>query len=76
MVGLIVLGTLVPYSLQFKVQQKISPIFAGFGYMLEPVFALLMAIVFLNDKITIFNGTGISLIFVSILFVNFGGIRK
>ena len=76
MVGLIVLGTLVPYSLQFKVQQKISPTFAGFGYMLEPVFALLMAIVFLNDKITIFNGTGISLIFVSILFVNFGGIRK
>ena len=73
--GLVMIGTLIPYSLQFKVQERISPTFAGFGYMLEPVFALLLAIVFLNDKITIFNGSGIFLIFLSILLVNFSNIK-
>ncbi len=66
-------ATFVPFSLQFYVQKKISPTVAGVGYSMEPVFAMIIAMIVLNERINNQNLIGIVLIFIGVLIVSLKG---
>jgi len=67
-----VVATFIPFSLQFYVQKYVTPTAAGVAYLMEPVFALILAMTFLNENIGIQSGIGIVLVFIGVIIVNRG----
>lgn len=65
-----VVATFIPFSLQFYVQKYVSPTTAGVAYLMEPVFALILAVIFLSETITGQSGFGIAMIFAGVLIVS------
>lgn len=69
---LAVFATFVPFSLQFYVQKKIGPTIAALGYLLEPVFTVILAVLILSESFGIQTAMGITLILSGIILVNYG----
>jgi drug/metabolite transporter (DMT)-like permease len=69
---LAVFATFVPFSLQFYVQKKIGPTIAAVGYLLEPVFTVILAVIILSEAFGLQTGAGITLILSGIILVNYG----
>lgn len=66
-------GTFVPISLQFYIQKRVSPTIAGVGYLMEPVFATMLAILFLGETLSLQSVIAMLLIFSSVLLVTLPG---
>ncbi len=64
-----IIGTFFTFSLQFYIQKKLSSIVAGVGYLMEPVFALFMAIIFLQETIHLQKIISVFMILSGILIV-------
>jgi len=69
-ITLSVLGTFIPFALQFYVQKRVAPTVAGVAYLLEPVFAVILAAMMLGEKLTMQSGFGMLLIFCGLFIVN------
>ena len=67
---LAVFATFVPFSLQFYVQKRVSPSVAGLAYLLEPVFTVILAVIFLSEAFGWQTFFGILLILSGIVMVN------
>ncbi len=65
-----IFATFVPFTIQFYVQKKTSPTTAGICYLTEPIFALILAAIFLKEKLKIHNYLGIILILISVFIVS------
>jgi len=59
---LTVLGTFIPFAMQFFIQKKISPTVAGIIYLSEPVFATILAFLILGERLVTLQWGGIFLI--------------
>ena len=70
LVFLAIFATFIPFSLQFYVQKRIQPTVAGLGYMMEPIFTVILAVIFLNEGFGWQTFFGILLILSGILMVN------
>lgn len=70
MITLAVLGTFIPFALQFYVQKRVTPTVAGVAYLLEPVFAVILAAFMLNEQMTIQSVVGMLIIFSGLFIVN------
>jgi drug/metabolite transporter (DMT)-like permease len=64
---LTVLGTFIPFAMQFFIQKRISPTVAGIIYLSEPVFATLLAFLILGERLVPLQWGGIFLILAGIL---------
>jgi len=72
MTFLAVFATFIPFSLQFYVQNKIAPTIAALAYLLEPVFTVILAVIFLSEPFGLQTAAGITLILSGIILVNYG----
>jgi len=70
MITLAVLGTFIPFALQFYVQKRVTPTVAGVAYLLEPVFAVILAAFMLNEQMTMQSVVGMLIIFSGLFIVN------
>lgn len=71
LVFLAVFATFIPFSLQFYVQKRIPPTVAGLAYLMEPIFTVILAVIFLKEGFGWQTFFGILLILSGILMVNF-----
>jgi len=62
-----IFATLFTTTLQTKYQKLVSPTKAGIVYSFEPIFAAVIAFIFLSERITSFGLLGASLIFVGLI---------
>lgn len=62
-----IFATLITTTLQTKYQKLVTPTKAGIVYSFEPIFAALIAFVFLSERITSFGLIGATLIFVGLI---------
>ncbi len=62
-----IFATLITTTLQTKYQKLVTPTKAGIVYSFEPIFAAVIAFIFLSEKITPFGLLGAALIFVGLL---------
>ena len=62
-----IFATLVTTTLQTKYQKLVSPTKAGIVYSFEPIFAAIIAYIFLSERITSFGLLGATLIFVGLI---------
>ena len=72
MMLLSVFGTFIPYAFQFYLQKRVTPTLAGLIYISEPVFAMMLSVLFLGEHMTIMKLAGIVVIMAGI----FNSIRK
>jgi len=70
MITLAIVGTFIPFALQFYVQKRVTPTVAGVAYLLEPVFAVILASIMLNEQLTMQSAGGMLLIFCGLFIVN------
>ncbi|NOR46015.1 MAG: EamA family transporter [Candidatus Delongbacteria bacterium] len=70
LVFLAIFATFIPFSLQFYVQKRISPTAAGLAYLMEPIFTVILAVIFLSEGFGWQTFFGILLILSGILMVN------
>ena len=68
---LAIFATFIPFSLQFYVQKRIEPTVAGLGYLMEPIFTVILAVIFLSEGFGWQTFFGILLILSGIVMVNF-----
>lgn len=72
-----IFATLFTTTLQTKYQKLVSPTKAGIVYSFEPIFAAIIAFVFLSERITAFGLLGAILIFVGLIISEtYDGILK
>jgi len=72
-----IFATLFTTTLQTKYQKLVSPTKAGIVYSFEPIFASIIAFIFLSERITAFGLLGATLIFVGLIISEtFDGIVK
>ena len=64
-------ATLIPFAVQFHIQKKVSASIAGLAYVSEPVFAVILAILILNEMPTPQQWLGIALIMLSLVAAHF-----
>ena len=62
-----IFATLVTTTLQTKYQKLVSPTKAGIVYSFEPIFAAIIAYIFISERITSFGLLGAALIFVGLI---------
>ena len=62
-----IFATLITTTLQTKYQKLVSPTKAGIVYSFEPIFAAVIAFIFLNERVTSFGLLGASLIFIGLI---------
>ncbi len=62
-----IFATLITTTLQTKYQKLVTPTKAGIVYSFEPIFAAVIAFIFLSEKITPFGLLGATLIFVGLI---------
>ncbi len=62
-----IFATLITTTLQTKYQKLVTPTKAGIVYSFEPIFAAIIAFIFLNERITSFGLLGAVLIFVGLI---------
>jgi len=62
-----IFATLVTTTLQTKYQKLVSPTKAGIVYSFEPIFAAIIAYIFISERITPFGLVGAILIFVGLI---------
>jgi len=62
-----IFATLITTTLQTKYQKLVTPTKAGIVYSFEPIFAAVIAFIFLNERITSFGLLGAALIFVGLI---------
>lgn len=62
-----IFATLFTTTLQTKYQKLVSPTKAGIVYSFEPIFAAVIAFVFLSERVTTFGLIGAMLIFVGLI---------
>ncbi len=74
--GLSVFATFIPFSLQFYVQNKLSSVVAGVGYLTEPVFALVLAMIFLGETLSLQSWVGTFVILIGVLLVTLKSGKK
>ncbi|MCK5759779.1 MAG: DMT family transporter [Candidatus Delongbacteria bacterium] len=67
---LAIFATFIPFSLQFYVQKRIQPTVAGLGYLMEPIFTVILAVIFLSEGFGWQTFVGILLILSGIVMVN------
>ncbi len=72
---LAVMGTFIPFMLQVFAQKTVKPTIAGMIYITESVFALLLAALFLGERMTVRGWVGIVCILAGI-FVTVSRVRK
>ncbi|MBN2789134.1 MAG: DMT family transporter [Candidatus Delongbacteria bacterium] len=70
LVFLAVFATFIPFSLQFYIQKRIQPTIAGLGYLMEPVFTVILAVIFLSEGFGWQTFFGVLLILTGIIMVN------
>ncbi|MDA3884130.1 MAG: DMT family transporter [Candidatus Delongbacteria bacterium] len=70
LVFLAIFATFIPFSLQFYVQKKVNPTIAGLAYLMEPVFTVILAVIFLSEGFGWQTFFGILLILSGIVMVN------
>ncbi len=70
LIFLAVFATFIPFSLQFYVQKRIQPTVAGLGYLMEPIFTVILAVIFLSEGFGWQTFFGILLILSGIVMVN------
>ena len=70
LVFLAIFATFIPFSLQFYVQRRIQPTVAGLGYLMEPIFTVILAVIFLSEGFGWQTFFGILLILSGIVMVN------
>ena len=70
LVFLAVFATFIPFSLQFYVQKRIPPTVAGLAYLMEPIFTVILAVIFLKEGFGWQTFFGILLILLGIVMVN------
>ena len=71
LVFLAIFATFIPFSLQFYVQKRIQPTAAGLAYLMEPIFTVILAVIFLSEGFGWQTFFGILLILSGIVMVNF-----
>ena len=72
-----IFATLVTTTLQTKYQKLVSPTKAGIVYSFEPIFAAIIAYIFLSERITSFGLLGAALIFIGLIISeSYDGIKK
>lgn len=72
-----IFATLITTTLQTKYQKLVTPTKAGIVYSFEPIFAGIIAFVFLSEIITPFGLLGATLIFVGLIISeSYDGIKK
>lgn len=76
LLGLSVFATFIPFSLQFYVQNKLSSVVAGVGYLTEPIFALVLAMIFLGETLSLQSWIGTAVILMGVLLVTIKADRK
>jgi len=62
-----IFATLITTTLQTKYQKLVTPTKAGIVYSFEPIFAAIIAFIFLSERITAFGLLGAILIFVGLI---------
>ncbi len=62
-----IFATLITTTLQTKYQKLVTPTKAGIVYSFEPIFAAVIAFIFLSERITSFGLIGATLIFVGLI---------
>jgi drug/metabolite transporter (DMT)-like permease len=62
-----IFATLFTTTLQTKYQKLVSPTKAGIVYSFEPIFAAIIAFIFLSERITLFGLLGAGLIFIGLI---------
>ncbi|MCK4979135.1 MAG: DMT family transporter [Candidatus Delongbacteria bacterium] len=67
---LAIFATFIPFSLQFYVQKRVQPTVAGLGYLMEPIFTVILAVIFLSEGFGWQTFFGILLILSGIVMVN------
>jgi len=70
LIFLAIFATFIPFSLQFYVQKRIQPTVAGLAYLMEPIFTVILAVIFLSEGFGWQTFFGILLILSGILMVN------
>ncbi|MDA3837399.1 MAG: DMT family transporter [Candidatus Delongbacteria bacterium] len=71
LVFLAIFATFIPFSLQFYVQKRIQPTIAGLAYLMEPIFTVILAVIFLSEGFGWQTFFGILFILLGILMANF-----
>jgi len=72
-----IFATLITTTLQTKYQKLVTPTKAGIVYSFEPIFAAIIAFIFLSERITSFGLLGAVLIFVGLIISeSYDGIIK
>ncbi|MCF6269272.1 MAG: DMT family transporter [Melioribacteraceae bacterium] len=72
-----IFATLITTTLQTKYQRFVTPTKAGIVYSFEPIFAAVIAFIFLSERITSFGLLGAALIFVGLIISeSYDGIVK
>ena len=62
-----IFATLITTTLQTKYQKLVTPTKAGIVYSFEPIFAAVIAFIFISEKVTPFGLLGATLIFVGLI---------
>jgi drug/metabolite transporter (DMT)-like permease len=62
-----IFATLITITLQTKYQKLVTPTKAGIVYSFEPIFAAIIAFIFLSERVTSFGLLGASLIFIGLI---------
>lgn len=70
------LATVLTIYLQIHCQKIVTPVSAGFTYLLEPVFGFIFAALVLGERLTTIPLIGAIFIVSSTMLVNFEGFRK
>ena len=71
LIFLAIFATFIPFPLQFYVQKRIQPTVAGLAYLMEPIFTVILAVIFLKEGFGWQTFFGILLILSGIVLVNF-----
>ncbi len=69
-------GTVVTFTTYFWLMKKISVVILSLSTFLTPIIALLLGVIILHEKFTVYHLVGSSLVLIGILFANFRGLIK
>jgi drug/metabolite transporter (DMT)-like permease len=73
---LAVLSNVISFTVYYWLMKKISVVILSLSSFITPVIALILGVIILNEKITIYHIVGSSLVLIGIIFANFKGLIK